>query len=210
MKATTLILISILIASLAFGGEKYRAPTSVKPVGLPGEIYPENQIQGHTCGWHAIRSIYRSYGLKIEDYDLRLRLGVDKKSVPFLTSTKGTIHPDVLRVLDQDGFSYSSINIRQTSGLQKFHQHFESGHYALGLINRKQNNALHWIVLSGTDNYKYTVVDSLYPQEYKEDLKFLSENVQTVLLISPLDSGKEAGKGKSHRKGLFQGLKSLF
>ena len=190
-------------------GNRARAPISIPPQGTPGEIYPEKQVEGHTCGWHSVRSIYTSYDLETDRYMLRERLGVDAKAVPFFASTKGTVHPDILRVLDQDGFQFEHLDLKKVADLHRLHEHFEEGHYALVLINRRENQALHWVVFAGVEQGDYVVVDSLSEEKYSEDLGFLAENVQTTLLLKPSDSD-QIGTGKSHRNGVLQVLKGIF
>lgn len=204
-----IVIVALLTVSTGNCGDRSTARTEIRPHGVPGKVVPEKQTEGHTCGWHSVRSIYHSYGLVLEDYNLRERLGVDRKSVPFFTSSKGTVHPDILRVLDQDGFSYEHVAINDLEQLHKLHLHLEHGFSALVLINRRQNDALHWVVFSGMAENRYTIADSLEENLYFEDLLFLAGNVRTVLLVKPR-ADDAIGKGKSHRKGLWQGFKSLF
>ncbi len=210
MKTTYLIFLVITVSlTRSFAGDRSRAPTDVKPSETPKDILPEKQTEGHTCGWHCLRSIYTSYHLKTEEYALRERLGVDKKAVPFFASTKGTVHPDILRVLDQDGFQFEHLDLGKQGHLNRLHDHFKTGHYALVLIRLNQSNALHWVVLSGVEEGKYHVVDSLQKDPYKEDVTFIHRQVQTTLLIKPSHSD-EIGTGKAHRQGIQQGIKGLF
>lgn len=200
----------LLIVSSLIAGDRSHAPSTTRPSGVPGEIYPEKQTEGHTCGLHSMRSIYKSYHLPVENFNLRNRIGVDKSAVPFKGSTRGSIQPDLLRVLDQDGFAYEIIDIKKESVEKALIGHFNKGHYALTLIKRKQNGNLHWVVLSGLENEKYIVVDSLFPEKYTEGKQFLRKNIIGVILVEPRDSSKAEGKGKSHRKGLWEGFRSLF
>lgn len=41
------------------------------------KIKPDTQYEGHTCGLCAASAVYRFYGMKPKDYELRTYLGTD-------------------------------------------------------------------------------------------------------------------------------------
>jgi hypothetical protein len=109
-------------------------------------IHPENQIERHTCGLHAVSSIYRSYGLDPAERRLRARLGVESRSFIYDASTTGSLHPDVYRVFEQDGFTLHTMDLKAGGALAELTNHFAGGRYALALIQRRQTGNMHWVV----------------------------------------------------------------
>lgn len=200
----------VAFQATAIGGDKSRAPTTAKPSGFPGKIEPEKQTESHTCGLHAMESIYRSYGLTVDDFNLRERLGVDRSTIPYATETRGTIQPDILRVLDQDGFTYTVVDLSRNDVGTTVSEHLQSGHYALTLIKRTESGILHWIVLSKVAETNFEIVDSLEPEAYFEPLDFLNTNAVGVVLVQPRDDSEEIGATKSHKTGLAEAIRSLF
>lgn len=176
------------------GGKYYAGPVKQTPVALPKPLEVEQQVEGHTCGMHSISSVYKSYGLDPEAADLRFRMGVDRLANPFDKTTLGTVQPDLLRVVHQDGFATALLDLQEPEPAQKIlREHLESGHYAVTLIRRRQNGNLHWVVLSAWRDDTLTVVDSLADTPYPEPVAdFMENHVLSVVLMKP------AGENASH------------
>ncbi|CAM2007348.1 hypothetical protein [Acanthopleuribacter pedis] len=168
-------------------GKYYASDAQQKPSALPNPIQGENQTEGHTCGLHSLSAIYKSYSLDPAAADLRFRLGVDRRANPFDATTLGTVQPDILRVVHQDGFATAVLDLQDPVPARRHLQnHLESGHYALTLIRRRQSGNLHWVVISAWLDNELTVVDSLTPQPYTEPVDdFMTNHVLSVMLLQP-------------------------
>jgi ABC-type bacteriocin/lantibiotic exporter with double-glycine peptidase domain len=155
-----------------------------------------------------MRALYKSYQLPVDEYNLRVRIGVDKPTVPFVNSTMGSIHPDLLRVLDQDGFKYEVVDMKNDNVHLKLANHLKSEHYAMILL-KLNNGIMHWVVVSDEKDDRYTIVDSLKKEPHKLSQSSIDKQLIGVVLIEPQPS-EGPGMGKSLRTGLWEGLKSLF
>jgi hypothetical protein len=182
---------SFCIGSPLYYSDKYQGPPAAsEPFERPGLFTPEDQVEGHTCGFHAISSVYRAYGLDPAANRLRFRLGTDKRATNFDPESLGTLHPDMLRVLGQDGFDASVVlEPKSPESLQRVVMHIQSGHPAVALVRAP---GLHWIVLApprehGTDAEPTTlIVDSLQAEATTEVLRaFVTERVLSAVLIKP-------------------------
>ncbi|MBL8019931.1 MAG: hypothetical protein JNM27_09715 [Leptospirales bacterium] len=206
------VLVVLLILSAyanSFAGNPDPSPSRHRPRDLPGPIRPVLQMEGHTCGLHSIQAIYAAYRLPVHEFDLRDRLGTDVAAFPFFDSTTGTIHPDIYRVLDQDGFAYRDANVSSESGRDDLLYHFYEGHYALTLIRRKETKTLHWVVLFGRQGKNYLVADSIGARIYLEDEAFLKNNVVSTVLIKPIGEGAFFGRFGAYCSGVVEGVLSL-
>lgn len=182
---------SFCIGSPLYYSDKYQGPpVATQPFERPGLFMPEDQVEGHTCGFHAISSVYRAYGLDPEANRLRFRLGTDKRATNFDPESLGTLHPDMVRVLGQDGFDASIVfEPKSPESLQRLVKHVQSGHPVVALVRAP---GLHWIVLAppredGADTEPTTlIVDSLQAEATTEALRtFVMERVLSAVLIKP-------------------------
>ena len=172
----------------------------VMPGQLPSAIRPEEQTEPHTCGFHALSSLYHAYGLDPQAMNLRFRLGVDKRATHVATDSFGTIHPDVLRVLTQDGFEGECLDPRASATRDELRNHLESGHFAIALT---KVSTYHWLVLCGLDGERVAICDSLQPDLYHRPLDaYLSESVYTVILIKSRDHRVRLSTIEAHLEGL--------
>ncbi|QYK46969.1 MAG: hypothetical protein KF838_09250 [Phycisphaeraceae bacterium] len=182
---------SFCVGSPRYYSDKYSAsPVAYAPLEYPGTFAPEKQVEPHTCGFHAISSVYRAYGLDPGTNRLRFRLGTDKRATNFDPESLGTLHPDMLRVLGQDGFDASVVlQPKSPESLQRLVSHIQRGHPAVALVRAP---GLHWIVLAPpreheTDAEPTTlIVDSLQAEATTEVLRaFVTERVLSAVLIKP-------------------------
>lgn len=153
------------------------------PSPTPGDFAPETQTEPHTCGLHSMNVIYRAYGLNPDDAKLRFRLGTDIPVNLFAPGTTGTIHPDILRVLEQDGFT-SEVLVANEELASRLESHLTTGHPAMVLVKA---STWHWVVACGIDEKRnVTICDSLKPETYQEPLgSYAADRAQSVLLIRP-------------------------
>jgi hypothetical protein len=157
------------------------------------DVGPEAQFESHTCGWHALRVIYKAYGLNPDEANLRFRLGVDVPANPLDGKSTGTLQPDLLRVLVQDGFAYERLPLDdEVKAANALEGHVQGGHMAAVLIRRRENGNMHWVAVRKGVAGQVTVLDSLFPEAYPEQsLAFVRECVLSGFLISPRHSPKE-------------------
>lgn len=180
-----LLLVGFCVGSPQYYMDKYSSAPAIGILSpVPGEFVPEEQVEPHTCGLHSLRSIYRAYELDPDAANLRFRLGTDKRLTNFDAESVGTIHPDILRVLGQDGFGATLASAMHDGSRQVIREHLERGCPVMALV---QVGTLHWLVLSTMkDEANVVIVDSLEPEPYVEPLdEYLDERVLSAILISP-------------------------
>jgi ABC-type bacteriocin/lantibiotic exporter with double-glycine peptidase domain len=176
-----------------------------KTTGIISEIAPGKQVENHTCGYHALASIYRSYGLDPAERRLRPRLGVDTTANVYDSESTGTLHPDMLRVLVQDGFECRSLDLASDVSRQRLHRHLDAGRYALALIKRRETGRMHWVVLIGRREQRLIVCDSLKPQTYEEPLDDYWKNcLLSVVLVVPSSARQDQTVWRLHFRGALE------
>ena len=192
MGAFVIIVIPGAVLSFCVGppwyyADKYSAAAGpARPTALPAEIVPERQVEPHTCGLHSLSSLYRAYGLEAEAMRLRFRLGVDKPLSNLVPTSRGTIHPDMLRVLSQDGFMTTVVRPSSADAPERVSRHLANGHYAVALT---KVNEFHWVVLGAGPEFsqgRVEVCDSLHEHKYLEPFEdYLADRVYSLLLVKP-------------------------
>ena len=126
------------------------------------------------------------YGLSPESENLRYRLGVDRPANPLDSTSTGTLHPDIFRVLSQDKFAYEVLDPAHSETISWLRKHLSGGDAALILIARRENGNLHWIMTDGFDGADLRIVDSLHESAYTEPLgEFLRDFVLSIITIKP-------------------------
>lgn len=158
----------------------------VRPADRPVAMTLEEQTETFTCGYHALSTVYRAYGLDPEAERIRWRLGVDTKAVFWLADSTGTFHPDLYMVLSQDHFHVSELDLNAPEAWRKLLGHLETGHPAILLIRRPETGGMHWIVATGGPGKDAQIYDSLKPEPYLADKKMLDESLLSALLVRPL------------------------
>ncbi len=144
-------------------------------------VVPEAQTEGHTCGLHSVRAIYVAYGVDPDEADLRFRLGTDKRAVNFDGDSMGTIHPDIVRVMGQDGFEADVVVMKGERAPGRVRAHLRSGHPVLAMVRAP---GLHWVVLDRIDGGEVVVADSLVEGVYREDARsYIDERVLSAILV---------------------------
>lgn len=178
------LLLSFCVGPPWYYLDKYSASTSAAtPTALPDNLVPEAQTEPHTCGLHTLSTIYRAYGLDAGVQRLRFRLGTDRPFTNFLADSTGTIHPDMLRVLRQDGFE-AELVLPGAEAPARLADHLRRGHVAAALTKVDE---FHWVALSSaTTADRLLVCDSLREQPYERDCaSYLAEGVYSLILIEP-------------------------
>lgn len=171
------------VGSPGYYSSKLSAVGMPAPRRTPGPVVALTQTEPHTCGYCSMAAIYRAYGLDPEELRLRFRLGTDKPVSNFLPETQGTIHPDMLRVLSQDGFDASVVAPSSGTALPRLYDCLDAGQCALVLTKVKD---FHWVVASGRHGDAITIHDSLHPLPYEKDgPAYLQNEVYSLLLLRP-------------------------
>jgi ABC-type bacteriocin/lantibiotic exporter with double-glycine peptidase domain len=142
-----------------------------------------------------------AYGLDVSERRLRDRLGVDNKSFLYDSTTTGCLHPDIYRVMDQDGFDAAALDLDSPSDSASLKSHLEAGELALALIHRHDSGVMHWVVLGAINGSEVNILDPLESeiqsapyQQYWED------RLLSVIKVQPR-SGDPAPLWKLHRRG---------
>lgn len=148
-----------------------------------------------------MRSLYRAYGLDPDAFRLRFRLGTDEPAVQIDDETTGTLHPDLYRVLAQDGFATRTIDLdaAQTSDLNK---HLAADQLAIMLVYRK---TYHWVLLSdGETTGQITVIDSLSDEPKQAALADVLRDALSITLVEPAPTGGALSAADAHALGLAE------
>jgi hypothetical protein len=175
------VLLAFCVGPPSYYRSKLASPGRAAPAAFPIAPVPERQTEPHTCGLHTLNSLYRAYGLNPDARRLRFRLGTDKPFPNFIPDTTGTIHPDMLRVLRQDGFRTDLVNPFSDAAPASLAAHLDSGHFAIALVG-----GAHWVLLIGRDDDRVVVCDSLARVPYAEPLAaYIRDHLYTLVLVNP-------------------------
>ncbi len=160
-----------------------RPPNRSVPSQGPFEYETETQTEPHTCGFHACSTIYRAYLLDPEEKKLRFRLGTDKQGTNFDPESLGTLHPDIVRVLAQDGFETNVLLQPAADDAKEIKAHLDSRHPVLAMIRVK---GLHWVAIEGGYGEIGFVHDSLKQRNERiEIIPYVKEHVLSAILVKP-------------------------
>ncbi len=204
-----LVLLGVVLL-FAHGGPayyhlKYGMVGQPQPNATPSPIVPETQTEPHTCGLHALSSLHRSYGLDPNRLGLRFRLGTDKPFINTDPDTTGTIHPDLFRVLAQDGFHVDPIDPHNPNDRQRLIEHLDAGHYAVALT---KVNTYHWVVIAGRAGDELVVCDSLQTELYRRACdQYLDAHTYTLVLVRPAAEGERLSITEAHTLGAAEMLR---
>lgn len=204
-------LVTVGCVGLSESGEmnsKYGPATEASPPSREAQapLQPLVQDEPHTCGLLAIAAVYRAYGQDPETLDLRFRLGTDRGA--FLgkgpRDSSGTLHPDILRVLEQDEWLVEIVpDLQFAERVNRLRSHLVSAP-ALALIALEPANEMHWVALDSTALGMVRVVDSLQAEVLEVPIEnWLNERVLSLLLLSPRTS-RDKGTLSAHKEGTVE------
>lgn len=213
----TSIVLAVLIVTCLFGmliamiANRVSAKSSaeharIAPSTRSGEGQPILQLESHTCGLLTLSAAYTLYDLQPEEKNLRYRLGVDVPANPLDSSSTGTLHPDLLRVLVQDGFTYEMPSPFLDADV-RLRNHLQTGNVALILIRRRETGGLHWVLADALDGDSLRIVDSLQTLPVTEPIAdYFNHRVLSAILIKPNPSfpdplGSGPAVAQAHRDG---------
>ncbi len=205
--------------SLAVGGVLYflaldlifsrAVPRAVLLGFAPSQVaqaaVPESQVAGHTCGWHAVRTIYAAHELVPDEHRLRFRMGIDRTAIPGAGSTLGALQADICRVLAQDGFRSAMVDLDADDAVVRVIAHLENSWKGLALIRKPSNGNLHWIVVDQDvgDGASVRLVDSQKTERESIGLRdFLQTQAVTLFLVSPAKDPRRVRIKEAHRLGV--------
>lgn len=162
----------------------------------------EVQTEPHTCGLHAMRSLYVAYGMTPEVFRLRFRLGTDEPAMRADSESTGTLHPDLYRVLAQDGFKATPLDLGAGDAHELLDAHLTSGQLALAVVYR---STYHWILLDGGDAVgELVVTDSLSDEPITTTTAELVDEALSITLVGPVDGAEPASASDAHAAGLAE------
>ena len=183
------VIIIALIGSVApplLAGDWSPSPYYQAPSSTPRPLVPEVQTDGFSCGYHALSAIYRSYGLDPKLARLRARLGTSRPAVPFVADSTGTLQPDLLRVLQQDGFLAETLRASKDDDRARLIDHLQKGQYCLALLESGHAGGLHWVVFTEYRDGEVTIGDSLKRGLHRESLSQLAAGpLLSTITLSP-------------------------
>jgi len=172
------------------------------PAPLPDTPVRVKQTLPHTCGLRAMESAYRAYGMDPEAYDIRYRLGTDFSAIPTDPDATGTLHPDILRVLAQDGFATTLIDLDEAGAADQLEAHLSQGHLALAVVYR---STYHWVLLAPPESGhaenqgELWLIDSLAEGHTEHGIaEYIQNETLSVILIRPR-SASESEPSRSHQ-----------
>ncbi|MEM7180650.1 MAG: hypothetical protein AAF518_07045 [Spirochaetota bacterium] len=204
-----LILLSFVFIQLSTG-DRTPSPTQLKLKQSPQELYPRDQQDGYTCGYHALAAIYESYGVNPIKANLKQRLGADKPSISFLQHLKGTLPTDMFRVLEQDGFILNVVYPIAPNDKKQLVQHLQNSHYALTLIKREVDDLLHWVVITDYKKGHIVVADSLLIGKHANRLEtYAKEQILSTILLKPSTQRSISITIYSELKGFWQMIRAF-
>jgi len=179
-----LCVLGFCVGSPLYYSDKFGSgPGSGIPTPTPMPIVAERQTEPHTCGLCSLVAIYKAYGLDPEADRLRFRLGTDKPLANFIPTSKGTVHPDMLRVLSQDGLRATVLRPSSEGTMLALTEHLDAGHPAMALV---KVNEFHWVVLGERAGDAVVVHDSLHDEPYQKRMtEYLRDEVYSLVLVRP-------------------------
>lgn len=179
--------------------------TLARPQSVANTPTPEVQTEPHTCGLHAMRSLYTAYGLNPDAFNLRFRLGTDAPAMRIDSESTGTLHPDLYRVLGQDGFAAHAMDLDAANADARLQAHLEHDQLALALVYR---STYHWVLLADHEDVaQLTVIDSLAAEPFAENTRvFIDETALSITLIKPSTDG--TSNFTAHRDGVDEMLEA--
>lgn len=172
-----------------------------QPASVAGTPIAESQDEPHTCGLHAMRSMYVAYGLVPEQHRLRFRLGTDQPAMRVDNDSTGTLHPDLYRVLAQDGFAIDVLDLDADVAPAALKNHLAWQQLALAVVYR---STYHWVLIGPSDLADEVVVyDSLKAEPVTMSVDALLDETLSITLVEPGD-GKAISASDAHAQGLAE------
>lgn len=195
----------VAMVGTAHAGDYGPAPDPIPPAAKPAPLVPKVQTDDFSCGFLALAAIYESYGINPRVARLRARLGTDVPAIAFVQDSTGTLQPDLLRVLKQDGFRVEIADAKSAEGIRSIREHLEGGQYALALTTTDPEGGLHWIALAGFENGEVVIGDSLQRGLQREDfINFAAGPFQRAILLNPGTPDPETAYGRDHFVGMSE------
>lgn len=186
-----------------FNAGKYDpVPGAQSPNAIADTPVAEMQTEPHTCGLHAMRSMYTAYGLSIELLDLRFRLGTDQPAMRSDKDSTGTLHPDLYRVLAQDGFEATPLDLNDKGAADDLQAHLNQQQLALAVVYR---GTYHWVLLGPSELGDLVLIyDSLKADPLADPADVFISDALSITLIQPAEPGDAVSTTDAHAEGLAE------
>src|SRR5690606_33058241 len=126
------------------------------------EVGEEAKFKDTDCAFHTLKAVYEFYGHNFESTRLKKRLGLECVSQPRGESkSKGALHPELLKVLTEDGFYFDSLclDLPEKKIVKKLQKHLCKGNMAIVLLRRKYNGNMHWVALRNSEKGQIAIID---------------------------------------------------
>lgn len=181
------------------------------PTAMPSALVLEAQTEGFTCGYHALSTVYRAYGLDPVAERARWRLGVDTKAVFWASDSTGALHPDLYMVFAQDHFSVRAVDLEADDAWEQLQDHLKEGHLAVLLIARPENGNLHWVTAAASGREGMQVFDSLLAEPMVQGQDYWEQYVLTAIMVRPFgeDAPESLSSWAAHRAGAKELARSV-
>ena len=177
------------------------ADTQPRPSEVAAVPVAETQTEPHTCGLHAMRSAYVAYGLDPDTFRLRFRLGTDEPAMRADKDSTGTLHPDLYRVLVQDGFLIDVVDLEKDYAPMLLQSHLAWQQLGLAVVYR---STYHWVLLGPADRASEVVVyDSLKAKPETVLIETMLDDALSITLIEP-NAGEPMSASDAHGWGLAE------
>jgi hypothetical protein len=172
-----------------------------RPSANPGTPVAETQTEPHTCGLHAMRSMYRAYGLAPEAFNLRFRLGTDEPAMRADKDSTGTLHPDLYRVLAQDGFAIEVLDLDADVASKALQNHLAWQQLALAVVYR---STYHWVLIGPSNrDGELVLYDSLKDEAVAMTIDVFLDSALSITLVEP-SAGEPLSASRAHSLGLSE------
>ncbi|MFK7789875.1 MAG: hypothetical protein AB8C95_10350 [Phycisphaeraceae bacterium] len=173
-----------------------------RPTGVAALPVAEVQTEPHTCGLHAMRSMYSAYGLNADQYDLRFRLGTDQPAMRVDSETTGTLHPDLYRVLAQDGFTIDLLDLDADIASTALQNHLAWQQLSLALVYR---STYHWVLIGPSESPdKCVIYDSLHAEPIVKSIDTFLQEALSITLVQPAIQEGAISITDAHTEGLAE------
>ena len=118
------------------------------------------------------------------------------------SESTGTLHPDLYRVLAQDGFVIEPLDLEDADAAASLQDHLARQQLALAVVYR---STYHWVLLGPAEQAGELVVyDSLHPEPVHQPIDVFLGDVLSITLVQPSGGDAENPDSTAHAAGLAE------
>ena len=120
-------------------------------------------------------------------------------------STRGTLHPDLLRVVEQDGFGYRLLDPAASGAADEVVAELGAGRPVLILEIREETGGLHWVVGDRWEDGRLRLRDSLAEGPIEVDgAVFLRSRALSLVFLAPKEGRGSEEFWPAHEDGIAE------